>query len=145
MKKLLLAGLILAAIGGGIAYKMYNKEHVKAAEKTAEAVLTVDSMINMYLADNKKADAAFLNKVVELNGTVSEAFLDGKDSKIRLKTSKEGMTATFTLSDSMPEADLKAFTNKEVKVKGFCSGFNYDPEMADMGGDLNFNQSAIIK
>lgn len=143
MKKLLLAGLILAAIGGGIAYKMYNKQHVSTEGQAPDAVLTVDSMIVSYKTDAKKADATFLNKVVELNGTVSEAFQDGKDSKIRLKTSDPSMSATFSMFDSLPEAQLKSLINEEVKVKGKCSGFNFDQEIEI--GDLNFSESAIIQ
>ena len=56
-----------------------------------------------------------------------------------------GIEAKFSFPDTASNKILTDLVKKQVVLKGFFAGFNYDAMMPEMGGTFEFNQSAIIQ
>lgn len=123
MKKILLLLALIALLLGGIyAYSEFNRE-LEAVGK-AEHSLSCTDLFTAFETDEKAANAKYLGKVVEIEGTISD-----------VKTNKEGKT-TISLEGGMlfgvtcelfeSEAADKYKKGQKVKLKGECSGFLSD-------------------
>jgi hypothetical protein len=145
MKKILLAVLALALIGGGIAYYQFNKPRETAAEKKADVVLSVDSLFSSFQSDETLANKTYLNKVIQIEGVLTSSEMANGHTTCTLTSATDGVVATFMLTDSIPASEMAQLVGKKVQLKGFFAGFNYDSMMPEMGGTFEFNESALIK
>ena len=119
MVKTILAiiGFIIV-LGGGVGYYMWNKPHPKA--ENAKAILfKADDLFKEYTKDEKAADAKYLNKVIEVTGTVGEVD----------KNQDGGIMAVLQTSDpttgiqcSMRDKNINIEKGKEMTIRGFCTG-----------------------
>ncbi len=115
-----IAGVLLVAglIGGGAGYYMWNKPHPKAENATA-IVFKADDLFKEYNKDEKAADAKYLNKVIEVTGSVTESE----------KNQDGGVMAVLGTSDpsagiqcAMREKNITLDKGKELTIRGFCTG-----------------------
>ena len=72
MKKIIGALLVVALIGGVVAYKMYNKPHRDIDAEQAVATMSAGELFNLYESHEDSANTLYLDKVVEVTGTISE-------------------------------------------------------------------------
>ncbi|TDH24002.1 hypothetical protein EXU57_16055 [Segetibacter sp. 3557_3] len=124
---ILLVILILAVAGAVIGYRMWNKPNRSVANEAGIAITAAD-LVTAYQADENAANAKFLDKAIEVSGTISavDKSQDGK-STIML-SSDDPMTGVYcTLKIG---ADNLA-VGTPVKVKGFCSGMLSDVRLRD--------------
>lgn len=119
-KKILIVFLCLAAIGGGVGYYMWNKPHQKA-EDVKGIVVTVSEVANEFTTDQKKAEANYLDKVIEVAGTVNEVN-ENQDGQLLLMLGGEDPTASVQCA--MRDKGISVKEGDAVKVKGFCSGLS---------------------
>ena len=113
-KKIAIAFFILAIIGFG-AYYSYNHFLYKEARniKTEEASFTIKSsdLFKEYNTDLTKADAKYLNKTIEILGTVTEV----SDSTLTLDKK------IFCKMTQKADSNL---LNKSISIKGRCIGYD---------------------
>lgn len=145
MKKILLAILAVALIGGGIAYYQFNKPRESASEKQADVVVSVDTLFASFQKDETVANKTYLNKVIQIEGTLASSEMANGHTTCTLSSATEGVVAKFTLTDSIPASEMADLVGKKVQLKGFFAGFNFDAMMPEMGGTFEFNESALIK
>jgi hypothetical protein len=124
-KKTLLLVLLLAAVLG-IAYGAYlwNKPKRTAEGETAVASLSASELFAAFETDVQAANTNYIDKVVEVTGTVATA--DRSDSGILILTLETSnpmaaVTCTFT-----PGNDSRAEAGQTIRVKGICSGLQGD-------------------
>ena len=117
-KKILGIVVVFGVIGGASAYYMWNKPHPKAENATA-IVFKADDLYKEYNKDEKAADGKYLNKVIEVTGTIAETEKNGDG----------GIMAVLGTSDpsagiqcAMREKNLTLDKGKEVTIRGFCTG-----------------------
>lgn len=118
MKRVLgvLAVIILVAIVAGVI--MWNKPHRKVEDVKGIAV-TAQQLSKEYSADEKAANAKYLNKAIVVTGTISE--IDTNENgglMVVLQTGDPIAGVQCTMRD---KAD-KPVVNEQVTIKGFCSG-----------------------
>jgi hypothetical protein len=118
IKKIVIALLLLILIGVGTGIYMWNKPHVKVEDKKGIAI-TAEALAKEYGADEKAADAKYLNKAIEVTGTVSE--ID--------KNQDGGIMAVLQTSDpaagvqcAMRDKGVSLTKGQNITIKGFCSG-----------------------
>lgn len=120
-KRSFILTLILAVIvaAGVTAYMMWNKPHEKVEDRKA-IELTADALNNAFEQNEQSANAAYLNKVIDVSGTIAEVSKnqDGK-TVILLQTSDPVSGVQCT----MRENNVKAAVGQQVKIKGFCNGY----------------------
>lgn len=125
VKIILLAIVVIACIGGVVGWQMYNKPFTKA-EDVAGVQVTVSQLANDYAKDEQAADATYLNKVIEVKGTVTQAS-ENQDGVLVVMLGGDDPTAVVQCT--MRDSSFSAEEASEIKVKGFCSGKNLFDEV----------------
>lgn len=142
--------LIIIIIGVfGVAYWQWNKPRETASNKKAEVIISIDSLYAAFQANDSLAFSTYQNKVVQISGLLDRVEKQGEganQSNFAVLLSKtNGIEAKFSFPDTASNKILTDLVKKQVVLKGFFAGFNYDAMMPEMGGTFEFNQSAIIQ
>lgn len=124
MKKILITLLVLAIIGAGYGYYMYNKPVESLESKNADVSISAEDLIKDYEADENAANKKYLGKVVLVTGTVSGVTTEEGKKKVSLETSDPISSIICEMEDNKEVSTLKA--GELVKVKGMCSGYLSD-------------------
>ncbi|MEZ5016947.1 MAG: hypothetical protein R2800_07830 [Flavipsychrobacter sp.] len=120
LKKIIIVLLLLAVVGGGVAYFMWNKPHQKA-EDIKGIEVTVSQVANDFSTDQKKAEAKYLDKVIEVAGTVNEVN-QNQDGQLLVILGGEDPTASVQCS--MRDKGVAVKEGDKITVKGFCAGLS---------------------
>ena len=142
--------LLLIIIGVfGVAYWQWNKPRETASNKKVEVIISIDSLYAAFQANDSLAFSTYQNKVVQISGLLDRVEKQGEganQSNFAILLSKtNGIEAKFSFPDTASNKILTDLVKKQVVLKGFFAGFNYDAMMPEMGGTFEFNQSAIIQ
>ena len=142
--------LLLIIIGVfGVAYWQWNKPRETASNKKVEVIISIDSLYAAFQANDSLAFSTYQNKVVQISGLLDRVEKQGEganQSNFAVLLSKtNGIEAKFSFPDTASNKILTDLVKKQVVLKGFFAGFNYDAMMPEMGGTFEFNQSAIIQ
>jgi hypothetical protein len=133
LKKIILLGIIgIAAIGGAIAYYLYNKGPVDV--KSASGIkCTATSLYQVYSKDSLQAKKQYTDKILSVTGIVNQVSQNQQNQAVvLLKTDESGAYINCTMegvAQSIKEKDA-------VIIKGICTGIGAGD--ADMGilGDV---------
>ena len=123
---LLVLGICLL-IGGITAYYLWNKPQ-RTVEGEKGIVISADSLIATYNADEKAADAKYLNKAIQVQGTVAKVEKNQDGQTTVLFSSADPMSSVFC---TMRDKDPNVTTGSVVTLKGFCSGHTMDVLLTD--------------
>lgn len=134
MKKIIIAVVILGAIGAGIGYYMYNKPVASLENKKPDVEVSAAKLITDYEADEKAANDVYLGKVVQVNGKIANITSDEGKMKIHLESENPISLVIAEMEDSSKTGSLK--TGDEIMLKGMCSGYL---------SDVILVQSSIVK
>lgn len=149
MKKVLILLLLIVIGVFGVAYWQWNKPRETASNKKAEVIISIDSLYAAFQANDSLAFSTYQNKVVQISGLLDRVEKQGEganQSNFAVLLSKtNGIEAKFSFPDTASNKILTDLVKKQVVLKGFFAGFNYDAMMPEMGGTFEFNQSAIIQ
>jgi uncharacterized protein YpmB len=118
MKVILIVVGLLAAIGGGTAYYMWNKPAPKA-ENAKAIVFQADDLCKEYGKDEKAADAKYLNKVIEVTGVVGDIEKNQDGGVLVVLQTSDPATG---VQCAMREKTVAVEKGKAVTIRGFCSG-----------------------
>lgn len=118
LKKILIVAVILGAIGGGVGWYMWHKPHPKVEDATGIAI-TATNLAKEYAADEKATDAKYLNKAIEVTGTVSETETNQDGGLMVILDSGD---PTSGVQCTMRDKTAKAAKGQNLTIKGFCSG-----------------------
>ncbi len=127
MKKYLIILAILAVAGMVIGYSIYNKPHQNIAKAGSDFQMTATELFDSFEADEAAANKKYLDKIIEVSGTVRE-----------VKTGEEGSATVILEAGSMmfgvscqldPLTKHKRTDFKEgeaIILKGKCTGILMD-------------------
>lgn len=125
MKRIVFLALIaLAAIGAYFGYRMYQQPVATADDRAAEIVVAAEAIFNEFNTDEAAANARYIDRVVQVTGTVREIGTEGNGPvNVLLETGDAlGAVVCEFARDQAPEWEK----GQQVTVKGFCAGFNMD-------------------
>jgi hypothetical protein len=114
-------------IGGITAYYLWNKPQ-RTVEGEKGIVITADSLIAIYNADEKAADAKYLNKAIQVQGTVAKVEKNQDGQTTVLFASADPMSSVFC---TMRDKDANVSAGSVITLKGFCSGHTMDVLLTD--------------
>lgn len=120
MNKLLIALLAGLLIAGGIFYFVYNKPHRDVASEKAEHVLTADQIFDEYEADETAANTKFLDKTVQVSGTVSEVGTNDAGQSFVILAAENAMIGGVSATFQDEQAGLSE--GQDVSLKCRCTG-----------------------
>ncbi len=139
-KKIIKIGLILlisgVVIGGSVVLYMFNMPHRDVQSAKTDLTITVDALVNEYLADattanNKYLDEEGESKILEVTGVIAsieEDFNGNKEILLKSPDGKAGVSCAFT-----PETNAKSdglAIGQTVTIKGVIqSGAAFDADL----------------
>lgn len=124
MKKIILSLIALGVLAAGYGYYLYNKPVEGAVNKKADVTITATQLVSDYEADETKANAAYLGKVVEVNGKVAQVTQEEGKTKIHLES--ESPMSAVICEMQQPEGSASIKAGDEIKIKGQCTGYLSD-------------------
>jgi len=115
--------LVSLCIGGWYMYtQILNPKH-REIEKEKGISINAEELYQSFLSDEKAANAAYLEKAIEINGKIGSISKNADSSQVLfLQTSDPVFGVNCTMEEKAE--NLKA--GDSVRVKGICSGFIND-------------------
>src|SRR5690349_20500046 len=83
VKRLLLTGLILAAIGAGIYWYIATEKFADTKDRKAAFTVNAIDFIREFEKDEKAANKKYVDKIITVKGTVSE--IEAADTTVNIK------------------------------------------------------------
>ena len=118
IKKIIIAFLVLGMVGGGIGAYMWFKPHPKV-EDAKGIVVTAPGLAKEYATDEKSADIKYLNKAIEVSGTIGEVDKNQDGGVMAILQTED---PTGGIQCTMREKTAMVAKGEKVTIKGFCSG-----------------------
>jgi hypothetical protein len=122
MTKLIYAIAVVAitALGGYYYVFVYSKTHHRNVQSEKGIVIQADSLSAAYQADEKNANALYLNKAVEISGTIV-SIDKNQEGKITLIIGRSDSfsNVSVTLISTEP---LTQKIGETITIKGVCTG-----------------------
>lgn len=107
----------------------FNKPRQGVQFKSTEIAITAEQLYNAYNDNEAAADKLYLDKILEVRGTVSDTATVENDAILSLDAQPSGGAVSCRFS---PGKDVIAIQKgTEITVKGKCTGFNLDVNLAD--------------
>lgn len=116
-KYILVVVLIVISIIGITGYRMWNKPEEKV-EDVQGIPVTAAGLVGEFAADETKANAKYINKAIEVTGTVSGIEQNQDGGTMVLLQSDDPM---MVVQCAMQDKGVTVETGKNVKIKGFYS------------------------
>jgi hypothetical protein len=118
VRKIIFAVVLLGLIGVGTGIYLWNKPHDKVEDRKG-IIVSAKDLSAQYGADEHRADSLYLNKAIEVTGTVGETEQNQDGGVMMILETGDPMAG---IQCAMREKGVKAEKGKTVTIKGFCSG-----------------------
>lgn len=118
VRKIFIAVLILGTIGVCTGVYLWNKPHSKVEDAKGIAITAAD-LSKEYNANEKEADARYLNKAIEVSGTISEVDKNQDGGTMLILQTADPAAG---VQCAMRDKGVTAAKGQNVVIKGFCSG-----------------------
>ena len=142
-KIILLILFLLAAMGGWMGYKEYNRTNPDLATVKADNILSANELIQAYEKNDSSANKKYLGKILEITGTVKEVKKDEAGFYTIVLGSEGNLSSVRCLLDSTHQDNAANITTgSSATIRGSCTGFNKD-EMG-LGSDVILNRAVIV-
>ncbi len=124
--KIVIVILIVGFVGVFVAYKMYNKPHVNVVETKSDITLSASKILNDFSTDENAANKLYLEKIIKINGTISELNIEKERGIITLKTRDNFGSVLCHLSEGGMKKMKSLKVGQTITLKGICTGFLMD-------------------
>ena len=129
--KIIIAIALIAAIAFGIYYYVfvYSSQHRRQVQSEIGIVITSDSLVAKYQADEKLANSLYLNKAVVVTGNLLsiDKNQEGKTTLV-IGRSDSFSNVSITMSSNLPIAQK---IGESITIKGLCTGALSDVVITD--------------
>jgi hypothetical protein len=118
IKNILIAISVLVLIGICTGVYMWNKPH-KKVEDAKGISITAEALSQEYNKDEKAADTKYLNKAIEVSGTVNETDKNQDGGMMVILQTGDPMAG---VQCTMRDKGAAVVKGQQIVIKGFCSG-----------------------
>ena len=129
--KIIIAIALIAAIAFGVYYYVfvYSSQHRRQVQSETGIVITSDSLVAKYQADEKLANSLYLNKAVVVTGNLLsiDKNQEGKTTLVIGRTDSFS-NVSVTMSSNLPIAQK---VGESITIKGLCTGALSDVVITD--------------
>jgi signal peptidase I len=125
VKMLLLIVVLIAIIGGGAVWYIFNEKFTDTTKRDSLYTVEAQSFLKEFQQNDSLANIKYKEKIVTVKGVVSE--METMDSIINIKMI-DTATDAYVIFGFQNEQIVKVKTIKEgdtISVKGSCSGGSY--------------------
>ena len=129
--KIIIAIALIAAIAFGVYYYVfvYSSQHRRQVQSETGIVITSDSLVAKYQADEKLANSLYLNKAVAVTGNLLsiDKNQEGKTTLV-IGRSDSFSNVSVTLTNNAP---ITQKVGAPITIKGLCTGALSDVVITD--------------
>jgi len=118
IKRILIVITLIILIGAVAGVYLWNKPH-KKVEDAKGITITATDLSKAYNTNEKAADSLYLNKAIEVSGTISEVDKNQDGGIMVILKSGDPMTG---IQCAMRDKGISLSKDQQVTIKGFCSG-----------------------
>jgi hypothetical protein len=125
LKKILIIGSVLAGIGGGVGYYLWNKPHASIGKP--DVTTTATELAAAFGKDEDAATKKFMGDasktyIIQVSGKISEVKNDTSGIALALDTGDpiNGVSCILDKFTKQPRTDYKV--GEDVTFKGICTG-----------------------
>ncbi len=126
IKIILITVAVIAAILVGAYLYVRFMPAKSVSNQTADFTMTVGSLAVEYEANTEASDKKFIDRVIEVSGTISEISTDENNSTVFILRDNETSTGVLCTLDGSPQKALKYKVGSKVKIKGTCTGMLFE-------------------
>lgn len=125
--KIFIGLVLIGIIAAGLGYKfIYNKPHINYEKARAEFSLTSAELFSNFQNHKQVSEENFNGKVVEISGLLNKVETP-ETMTIAVFAIQEGMFGDEGIRCTMlpnHTENLLSYVGKQVKIKGYCTGYN---------------------
>ena len=142
-KRILLIALVLFLVGAGVAWYIFTETFTDTAERKPEYTVEAMDFIKEFEKNDSVANKKYTEKIIAVNGTVSEIEAADTTANIKFVDTLSGSYIIFAFQQQhLAEAKLLKVGDK-VSIKGSCSGGTYSEILGTEF--ISFKRAAINK
>jgi hypothetical protein len=144
MKRIILVGFILIiAIGGWYAYKMYDQKTPDVVNQNPDVVISAKELLDAFDKDTAAARKQYIDKTIEVTGNVKRIDTTGS-----VVLGEEGSASEVTVGlDRRHVKDVeKLKTGSTAVLQGVCSGYDKgsgDDLLASLGTTIELRSAGV--
>jgi hypothetical protein len=142
-KKWLIAGGVLLLAGAAVVWYIFTEKFEDTSKVKADHTVNATDFINEFLQDEKAANKKYTEKIVIINGTVSENKNADTTANIIMTDKKNGNYIIFAFQQQHLAEARQMKAGDPVSIKGSCSGGNYSEILGVES--INFKRCAVNK
>jgi hypothetical protein len=137
MKKIIFSILgVGIAIGIVVALYVFRKSDTGAIKRSPDFILSADSLVSLFSANEDSANKRFLDKIIQVKGRVAEITKDSTGYTIVLRNENAMEGVSCALGNDQFEKAKELKTGVTIEIKGICAGKLID---------VSLNKCAILK
>jgi uncharacterized protein YxeA len=119
MKKILIVLLVVVLAAAGVGWYMWNKPPETVEGKKATAI-DAETLSKAFTDNEQKANATYLNQVLDVTGTVTEVSKNQDGKTVVLLQVSDPLSG---IQCTMRDDQVKAAPGQSITIKGFCNGY----------------------
>ena len=123
MKKIIIP-LLLIGIGIGFGIYEYNRKPASTHKLKADISINSSTLVHDYKDDEPVADIKYLNKIVQITGTISSISSENELTTISLK-SDDPLSGVLCEMEGSQNA-ISFSEGDKIMLKGRCTGYLMD-------------------
>ena len=139
----LLVLLVLLVLGGGYAYREFNRKAASIVDEPPVVNTGTTKILEDFSKDLQSANAQYLGKVLQLNGTIEKVETDKKGFvTIVLGDTASSSSVRCSMDSTQASGASGLAASTLVTIKGICTG--YSPDELGLGADLVLNRCIVL-
>lgn len=123
-KKLIFIGFVLGLLAAGVGYYFYNKPLDSVQSMRTDISIDASGLLIEFENNEAEANGKYLDKVVEVKGTILELKQQESKSTLYLDTNNPMSSIICELEKQIDVSEMKV--GDQVTVKGICTGYLMD-------------------
>ncbi len=144
-KKLFIAGLILLLAATGVVWYLFSEKFTDTAEAKPDYTVNAMGLIKEFQQNDSIANKKYTEKIITVNGIVSEVLSAPADTTVNIKMSDtaNGDYLIFTFQQQHLAESKKIRAGDSVSIKASCSGSVYSEILGTRY--VSFKRAALNK
>lgn len=116
---------ILVLAGAAVAWYLFTDTFADTAARKVDYTVEAMDFIKEFEKDNKLANQKYTEKIIAVNGTVSEVESADTTTNIKMINTESGSYIIFAFQQQHLDDAKKLNAGDKVSIKGSCSGGTY--------------------
>ncbi|MEO6490122.1 MAG: hypothetical protein ABIO04_09305 [Ferruginibacter sp.] len=125
LKKILVSSFVLLLIAFAVAFYLFTEKFTDTLERKASYTLNAMDLIKEFQQNDSLANKKYTEKIVLINGTISELVTADTSANIKFIDTATGDYIIFAFQQQHVAEANRLKKGDNISIKGSCSGGNY--------------------